>query len=291
MRKVVFPYLLIAPALIAVIGVLGYGVVGGLHLSFHNLDAQFTRTFVGLDNYRSVFGDQRFVAALHHTLTFVLGSVSLSVALAMIFALALNSVRRFTQFMRSLGLVPYFVSGIATAIMWRFLFSTNAGLVNWVLQSLGVDEISWLGQTATAMLVVILASSWFIVPLATLMLLGGLQTIDEQLFDAARIDGAGSVAIFMRVTLPLIRPMLGVSLVWISYASFSMFDIILALTGGGPFRSTEVLSLFMYLKGFRQLDFGQGAVIMVVILSFNILLSLIYLRLLVVPSSDSGGRI
>lgn len=146
-----------------------------------------------------------------------------------------------------------------------------------MLDVIGLGQPSWLGDPNLAFIVSVLANCWFMVPFATLILLGGLQTVDRDIYDAAVIDGAGPVQTFFKITLPMIKPMLGVSLIWVSYISFSTFDIILALTAGGPQRATEVVSMYMYQLAFLQLDFGQGAVLMVVLLTFNTVLSLGYI--------------
>ncbi len=279
------PYLLIVPGLALVLGILGYGVVAGIILSFHKVDMFMNRTFVGFENYVTIFSDARFQASLLRTLLFVVASISLGLLLSLIFALALRAVTFGKRFFRSLSLVPYFVSGIAAAVMWRFLFSTNVGFVNLVLASLGLPEQSWLGDPVLAFVVAVMANCWFMVPFSTLMLLGGLLGIDKDIFDAAKIDGASPIATFFRISLPMIKPMLGVALIWLSYASFSTFDIILALTAGGPFHATEVVSLYMYQIAFQQLDFGEGAVLMVVLLTFNVVLSLVYLYVFVLGAN------
>jgi ABC-type sugar transport system permease subunit len=279
------PYLLILPGLALVLGILGYGVVAGIVLSFHKVDMFMNRTFVGFENYVTIFNDARFKASLLRTLLFVVASISLGLLLSLVFALALRAVTFGKRFFRSLSLVPYFVSGIAAAVMWRFLFSTNVGFVNLVLASLGLPEQSWLGDPVLAFVVAVMANCWFMVPFSTLIILGGLLGIDKDIFDAAKIDGASPTATFFRISLPMIKPMLGVALIWLSYASFSTFDIILALTAGGPFHATEVVSLYMYQIAFQQLDFGEGAVLMVVLLTFNVVLSLVYLYFFVLGAN------
>lgn len=279
------PYLLILPGLALVLGILGYGVVAGIILSFHKVDMFMNRTFVGFENYVTIFNDARFKASLLRTLLFVVASISLGLLLSLVFALALRSVTFGKRFFRSLSLVPYFVSGIAAAVMWRFLFSTNVGFVNLVLTSLGLPAQSWLGDPVLAFVVAVMANCWFMVPFSTLIILGGLLGIDKDIFDAAKIDGASPTATFFRISLPMIKPMLGVALIWLSYASFSTFDIILALTAGGPFHATEVVSLYMYQIAFQQLDFGEGAVLMVVLLTFNVVLSLTYLYFFVLGAN------
>jgi len=271
------PYLMVIPGLIFVLGVLGYAVYGGFVLSFNETDMFLNKTFVGLRNYINVFNDPRFQAALLRTIVFVILSITLGIAMSMMFALTLYHVGFGRRFFRGMSLVPYFVSGIATAVMFRFVFTTSGGFANYVLQQFGLPTPSWLGDPYLAFMVAVFANCWFMVPFATLILLGGLQTVDKDIYDAATIDGASGTQKFFRITLPLIKPMMGVSLIWVSYISFSTFDIILALTSGGPQRATEVVSMYMYQLAFLQLDFGQGAVLMVVLLSLNTLMSLFYL--------------
>ncbi|RGP37089.1 carbohydrate ABC transporter permease [Pseudotabrizicola alkalilacus] len=275
------PYLLVLPGLLFVMGILGYAVVGGIILSLNETDMFMNKTFVGLKNYIDVFADPRFQDAMVRTLNFVVISIVLGIFMSMSFALVLYKVVRGRRFFRGLSLVPYFVSGIATAVMFRFIFTTSGGFVNTVLAQLGLPAQSWLGDPTLAFVVAIMANCWFMVPFASLILLGGLQTIDKDLYDAAAIDGANPIQIFFRITLPLIKPMLGVSLIWVSYISFSTFDIVLALTSGGPLKATELVSIYMYELAFQQLNFGQGAVLMVVLLVFNTVLSLIYIKIFV----------
>jgi ABC-type sugar transport system permease subunit len=279
-RRVV-PYLLVIPGLALVLGVLGYAVWGGIILSLNETDLFLNKTYVGLKNYWDVFADPRFQAAMWRTLVFVAASITLGITMSMVFALTLHKVTYRKRFFRGLSLVPYFVSGIATAVMFRFVFTTSGGFVNTVLNQLGFQSMSWLGDPTLAFAVAVMANCWFMVPFATLILLGGLQTIDRDLYDAAAIDGAPPIRTFFSITLPLIKPMLGVSLIWVSYISFSTFDIILALTAGGPLKATELVSLYMYELAFLQINFGQGAVLMVVLLLFNTVLSLVYIQIFV----------
>ena len=271
------PYLLVIPGLIFVVGVLGYAVFGGFVLSFNETDMFLNKSFVGLKNYVKVFNDPRFQASLIRTIVFVVFSITLGMVMSLIFALTLYHVGFGRRFFRGMSLVPYFVSGIATAVMFRFVFTTSGGFANYVLYKFGLPTPAWLGSPYLAFMVAVFANCWHMVPFATLILLGGLQTVDREIYDAATIDGASGTQTFFRITLPMIKPMLGVSLIWVSYISFSTFDIILALTSGGPQRATEVVSMYMYQLAFLQLDFGQGAVLMVVLLTINTLLSLVYI--------------
>lgn len=279
--KSLMPYVYVIPGLVFVLGVLGYAVAGGFVLSLHETDMFLNKTFVGFKNYSAIFHDPRFQSSLWKTVVFVITSIVLGITMSMVFALTLYYVGFGRRFFRGLSLVPYFVSGIAAAVMFRFIFTTSGGFVNYVLTGLGLPAPSWLGSPVLAFCVAVLANCWFMVPFATLILLGGLQTVDKDIYEAAKLDGASGTKTFFRITLPLIKPMMGVSLIWISYISFSTFDIILALTAGGPARATELISVYMYQIAFLELDFGQGSVLMLVLLSFNTILSFVYLYIFV----------
>lgn len=285
------PYLLVIPGLAFVLGVLGYAVAGGFWLSLHETDMFLTKTYVGLENYIKVFNDPRFQSSLWRTIVFVIASIVLGITMSLMFALTLYHVGFGKRLFRGMSLVPYFVSGIAAAVMFRFVFTTSGGFVNQVLGVFGLHQPSWLGDPVLSFIVAVLANCWFMVPFATLILLGGLQTVDKDIYDAATIDGAGPIQTFFKITVPMIKPMLGVSLIWVSYISFSTFDIILALTAGGPQRATEVVSMYMYQLAFLQLDFGQGAVLMVVLLTFNTVLSLVYIYYFILADRRHGREL
>lgn len=278
-RDALVPFLFVAPALVFVVGILGYAVVNGFILSLHDVSIwKVERPFVGLQEYVDLFANPTFQNSLSRSLIFVAGTLVLGMLLSMGFALLLQEVRFGRGFMRAVALVPYLVSGVAAAVMWRFLFTGEGSLVRNALQSVGLGELTWLGDPNRALAVVTLANVWFISPFATLILLGGLQSVETQLYDAAAIDGANAWNRFWHVTIPSIMPMMALSLMWLSFASFNMFDIILPLTGGGPGRATEVLAVYMYQLAFEQLDYSSGAAVMMVLLAINLALSIVYLR-------------
>ncbi|TVQ35984.1 MAG: sugar ABC transporter permease [Spirochaetaceae bacterium] len=274
------PYLFVLPAVFFVIGILGYGVFSGTLMSLFRVDLRYAETpFVWLDNYRMLLSDGGFQNSFVRTLVFVAGSVGIGFLLALLFSLAIFRCRRSAHFFKALTLVPFLVSGIATAVIFRFLFGGAAGVINHVLDMVGVERILFLAHPDLALLVTILAQVWTIFPLAALLLHAGLLSIDPDLFDAAKVDGASAFYVFLRIMMPIIAPMIGVSLMWLSFASFNVFDITLALTGGGPGRATEVLAVYMYNVGFRQLRYSLGSSVMVIILMLNVVVSMALLRL------------
>ena len=273
------PYILLLPAIAIVAGVLGYAVVRGIIMSFFQIEAwEPGEPFVGLANYRNLFRSPGFQNSLMISLIFVGATIVIGLLMSLVHAIVLNQITFARSLFRATALIPYLVSGVAAAVMWRFLFTGDAAIATQLSVAFGGSSVSWLADPDKALLVIIMANVWFIAPFATLILLGGLQTIDPEMYAAAEIDGAGSWQKFVHITIPSIIPMLSLALMWLSFASFNMFDIILPMTGGGPGRSTEVLAVYMYQLAFRDLNYSTGAAVMIVILIINIALSAIFLR-------------
>ncbi|MDD7973705.1 carbohydrate ABC transporter permease [Roseinatronobacter alkalisoli] len=273
------PYVLLFPAIAIVAGVLGYAVVRGIIMSFFQIEVwEAEEPFVGLANYRTLFRSPGFQNSLLISLIFVGATIVIGLLMSLVHALVLNQIAFARSVFRAIALIPYLVSGVAAAVMWRFLFTGDAAIATQISAALGGSTVSWLADPDKALMVITMANVWFIAPFATLILLGGLQTIDPEMYAAAEIDGAGSWQKFVHITIPSIVPMLSLALMWLSFASFNMFDIILPLTGGGPGRSTEVLAVYMYQLAFRDLNYSTGAAVMIVILIINIALSAIFLR-------------
>ncbi len=278
LQRVGTPYFFISAAVVLVTAVLAYPVAFGIYLSFQATDIFGFETFAGIEQYRLLVTDPVFTNALRRTFVLVLGTITIGTVFALMFAVTLDKVQLGGRIWRTIVLIPYLISGIAAAVIWRFLFSSTGGLIDPVFITLGFEPIPWLGNANRAMFVLILANVWFISPFATLILYAGLKTVDKDLYEAADVDGASGINKFRFITFPSIAPQFALAMVWLSFASFNMFDIILPLTGGGPQRGTEVLAYLLYQVGFQQLDFNAGAAIMVVLLLFNVAISALFLR-------------
>ncbi|MEP0505162.1 MAG: sugar ABC transporter permease [Paracoccaceae bacterium] len=273
------PYILLFPAIALVAAVLGYAVMRGVMMSFYQIEVwEPGQPFVGLRNYKDLFGSSGFRNSLAISLIFVGATIAIGLVMSLVHALVLNQIKFARAFFRAIALIPYLVSGVATAVMWRFLFTGDNAIVTQISGALGLSTVSWLADPDKALMVITMANVWFIAPFATLILLAGLQTIDPELYAAADIDGASGFQKFIHITIPSIIPMLSLALMWLSFASFNMFDIVLPLTGGGPGRSTEVLAVYMYQLAFRDLNYSTGAAVMIVILVINMALSAVFLR-------------
>jgi multiple sugar transport system permease protein len=268
---------LLAPAMILVTAVLVFPVLFGMYESL--FESQFGRKgdFVGIENYRVLFSDAEFWSSTFRSLIFVIGCVLGGTVLALWFAATLYRLSGGLRFLRGLALVPWLLSSIGAAVLFRMLFNTDYGLPNQVLSWFGIDGPSWLGQPVLAMLVVILAQIWGDLPLSMLVILGGFLTLDLNQMDAALVDGASGWNRFRFVALPHLVPQIALSAVLLSYHALTSLGILLGLTGGGPGTATQTLSVMLYDIAFRQLDYGASLALMVVILVFNGLLTTVYL--------------
>ncbi|HEU4649138.1 MAG TPA: sugar ABC transporter permease [Gemmatimonadales bacterium] len=239
------------------------------------------RPFVGLDQYVEAFHDPRFWGALGHTVFFAGVSVGLELLFGLVLALGLNQAYRGRGLVRAAVLVPWAIPTVVAGLLWRFMFE-GQGIVNGVLGQLGVlrEPLVWFIHAGTAWVPVILADVWKTTPFVALLLLAGLQNIDASLYEAARIDGASAWRQFRYVTLPLLKPAILVALIFRTLDAFRVFDLIYALTGGGPGTSTEPIALYTFNALLQNLRFGYGSALSVIVFAITFALALIYIRLL-----------
>jgi len=274
------PYAFSGPALVTIAVILAFPVLYAVYESLQRTDfLGRDKQFVGVNNYTRLFADPDFWSALGRSGIFVVGCVVLGQILSIGFAFVLNSFVTKLRFVRGLMILPYIVSSVALAVMFRVTFNKELGLPNRLLDIVGIDGPAWLAQPLLAMFVVIVAQVWSDMPLSVLLILGGLQTLDQNHLDAALVDGATGWTRARFVSLPLIAPQLVLSTLWLSYTSFTTLGVILALTGGGPGTATQTLTMEMYSTAFKALNFQGAMTIAVVLLAFNAVLSLLYLRL------------
>lgn len=273
-------YLSSAPALIVIGLVLAFPVAYAAFSSLYDIGPlRQDEPFVGLANYIRLFGEPDFWASLLRTGIFVGGVVGFGMALAMVFGFALNRVVSGLRFIRGLSILPYIVSSVAAAMMFRTLFNSDFGFPNRFLELIGFDGLPWFADPVLAMIVVIIAQIWTDLPLAMLFVLGGLQTIDQSYLDAAKVDGATGWRSALHISLPLIAPQLVLAAVWLSYKAVTSLGTVLALTGGGPQDATQLLTLEMVRLGFDEYDTGTAMAVVIVLFALNATLTVLYLRL------------
>jgi ABC-type sugar transport system permease subunit len=260
----VFGYALIAPAMMLTLVLLAYPLVYSLWVSLH--EVTFTGQawiWVGLENYRSVFADPLFWPSTRRTLQFALTVTVFTVVIGLGFALLLTEEFRGRDFLRGLLILPWSLSQIMLALTFGWIFNSQYGPLNGLLFDLGIisDYVAWFANGQVVFNVIALSVVWNLVPLATILLLASLQTVPEQLYNAARMDGANSVQRFFMVTLPWIRETLLVVVTLAALNGFLVFGPIYILTGGGPGTDTTLLSWWGYEAGFAELDLGESAAI------------------------------
>jgi len=263
---------LIVLAVIAVVPVLSVLILGltRRHLVFGE------SAFIGFDNYRMLLGDGRFWNALGNTAYFTFLSVSLELGLGLAVALLLHRAFRVKGAVRALVLVPWAVPTVVSARMWEWMYNTDFGILNHLL---GV-KVNWLGSAAWALNAAVFMDVWKTTPFVVILLTAGLQVIPRDLYHAAAIDGAGRWAAFRTITLPMLRPVIVVVLIFRTLDAFRVFDAVYVLTGGGPANTTETLSIYAYKVLFQTLQFGYGSAIATVVFLCVGLLSVLYVRIL-----------
>jgi ABC-type sugar transport system permease subunit len=274
---------LLLPALGVIAAVVGFPLCWMMWESLHLHDLRMPwlgRPFIGLANYRDAVADPRFHAAMTHTVLFVIVGVALELVGGLLLALVMHHATRGRTALRVLILLPWAIPTAASALIWRFLFDSQAGLVNAIL--IGAHVLSaphvWLVDPTLAWVPIIAADVWKTTPFVALLLLAGLQSIDESLYDAARIDGARPWREFVEITLPLLKPAIVVALAFRALDAFRVFDLIYVLTGGGPGTATESVSLYTFSALFQMLRFGYASALSVIVFAATFGLGLIYIR-------------
>jgi multiple sugar transport system permease protein len=236
--------------------------------------------FVGWEHYiRALFEDDDFWSSLRRTIIWTIGSVAGAYCLALSLALLVNIDIQGRKFFRALFLLPWVVPEVSTALLWKWLYGDEFGILNFILKSLGIisSPVLWLADPNLAMPSVIAVQIWKLYPVMFIVLLAALQNVPNELHEAAIIDGANSRQRFWYITLPFIRGTSVITTLLASIWSFQNFDIIYLLTGGGPAGVTKVLATLMYQKAFWGSEMGYAAAIGVLMLVVLLLLSIAYL--------------
>jgi len=238
--------------------------------------------FVGVKNYLDVIRSDFFLGAWQHTLTFAAGAIPLATALGFAIAHLLNSRTRLASFLNVAILLPWAIPTVISGIIWAWIFNSSYGAFNGALYSLGIIDsyVPWLSRPTTAMLSVLFAHVWKEVPLTSILYLAALQAIPEELYDAARADGAGSGAVLRHVTIPLLLPTTLIIVVYETMVAIVTFDLLYVMTGGGPAGATSLISYYVYNSMFVAFNFGQGAALAVLLAAALVVLITLYLRVL-----------
>lgn len=261
-RRQLEPVLYIAPAFLALFIILVYPLGYSFWLSFHEWTLRgFVNgvPWVGLQNYIDLVSNSDFINSLRITFTFVISAIAIEFILGMGLALLLNRNLVGKGAIRSMILLPMMCTNVVIGLTWRLLFNYQFGIINYYLNQLGFGSVEWLSVPSLAMASVIIVDVWNTTSFVALMLLAGLQSLPEEPFEAARIDGASAWQTFAYITLPLLRQTILVALLWRLIDTFRIFDVIYLLTAGGPARATETVSIYVYNYGFKSFNLGYAS--------------------------------
>lgn len=276
-KDFIFLILIISPALAMLIFTIGIPMVKSLYMSFFNVTLLSMHDYQwnSLTNYKNIFVDGEFIQALKITLIYVLSIVFIQFILGMMLALVLNSQIRFKKTLRTLILIPWVVPTIIGALLWMWLFQPQYGVINHILMSLNITDHSytWLSDMNLALPAVMLAALWKQLPFMSTMLLAGMQGISEDMYEAAKIDGANRRQQFLHITLPMLKNTIKTVTLIACIENFKMFPLFWIMTGGGPLDQTTTLAIFSYKAAFIELDLGKGAAIgalwLIIMLAFS----------------------
>jgi multiple sugar transport system permease protein len=260
-------------------------LVYSLFLSLHEevvTGGQFSYTFVGLRHYIILFKSSEVHQILAQTFLFTFLRLGIIFIVGMLIALLINHPLAPAGLFKRLFLIPWALPRVVTALVWGWMFNAQYGVINALLQGAGLisDYRSWLGDPNIALYAVTFVDAWQAVPFIALMLLAGLQSIPQELYDAAAVDGANAWAMFRYITLPSLRPVILVTLVIQTMWSLKTFTIIWALTKGGPMNRSMILNVYAYQQTFRYFKFGHGAAVAWIVTILILTLTIIYIRLL-----------
>jgi multiple sugar transport system permease protein len=238
--------------------------------------------FVGVSNFVEASRDPRFRSALLHTVGFATMTVPFELALGLGLALMMHTAIQGRPLIRLAVLLPWAIPTVVGALVFRFMFDAQAGIITAALQMLGVagQSFDWFAHPFAAWVPIAAADIWKTTPFVAILLLAGLQTIDPALHEAARMDGAGNVRRFVTITLPLLRPALVVAAAFRMLDALRLFDVAYVMTGGGPGTSTETLSLYAFIALMQRLRFGYGSALSVAVFLLTFAFALIWVRAL-----------
>ncbi|HEV8632889.1 MAG TPA: sugar ABC transporter permease [Chloroflexota bacterium] len=273
-------YFFLLPSLLAFATFIVFPVLASFYLAFTRYDILTPPRFIGLRNFEFMLtGDPLFWKVLGNTLYYSIVQVPLNIVCALGLALALNQKLRGVVIYRSLYFIPVVSSIIAVAIVWRWVYDADWGILNWLISYLGIPKQNWLFDPVLAMPSVILMNVWKSMGYNMVLFLAGLQGIPEVYYEAAKIDGARGWHLFRHITLPLLSPVMFFVVVISIINSFQVFGAIYIMTKGGPLDATNVLVYHLYFKGFNELQMGYAAALAWVLFSFLFVITMIQTRL------------
>ncbi len=263
-----------------------FPILYSLLLSFTDADIHTIRNFadfefIGLANFANLLKDDIFWKSFFNTFYFVLVGGPITIAISLMCALLLNkAIVRFKDYFRTIYFLPVVTTIVAVAVIWRMLYEPRYGLINWILSLLGIAGPDWLHNTMTAMPAIILMATWKNFGLNMIILIAGLQAIPKELYEAAKIDGAGNFQQFQYITMPCLKPIMLTVLVMVTIGYLQLFAEPWIMTQGGPLNSTISMTMYIYNHGFKYFNLGYASTMAYVLFGLIALMSFIQVKLL-----------
>lgn len=277
-----FAYIVLSPVLLLLAVLTIYPLISAFVMSTQFIDYRRPAemgTFIGLRNYGRLLASEDFWASLRVTTVFVIVTVSMQTFFGFVIALIAHAAKAGRAIIRGAILLPWALPTSINAMVWRWMFNSEYGVINDLLVRIGLLEqgVTWLGNGTTAFGAVMITAVWKVSSFMGLLILAGLQGIPDSLYESAAMDGANFWQQFRHITLPSVKPALMVALIFRTNDAVRVFDLIYVLTGGGPGNSTRSLAMYAYQVNFRELSFGYGSTLSIVMFLISIIISAVYL--------------
>ncbi|MBQ7581524.1 MAG: sugar ABC transporter permease, partial [Lachnospiraceae bacterium] len=240
------------------------------------------------ENYATIFHDPVFLKAMGNTLLFTVACLIFQFLIGFLLALLFHKKFKLAKPVRGLTMIPWMMPMTVTALMFKFMFSTDVGIINYILKAAGLiqENIEWLTTPGTAMIAVVIANVWIGIPFNTILLSTGLTTIPQELYESASVDGANSWQRLIKITLPLLRPTIESVLVLGFIYTFKVYDLVYVMTEGGPVNSTHLLSTYSYKLSFDLFQYSKGSAVANILFLILLLVGMLYLKITMQGEED-----
>jgi multiple sugar transport system permease protein len=270
-----------------------YPIASNIVLSFQEVTVmtltKAQKPFIGFDNYLRLFQDLVLLLSIFNTLLYTLGSLVFQFIIGLLLAVLFNTDFPLSKPIRGILIIPWMIPITITALMFKFMFTSNVGIINQILIFLKIinTPIDWLISTKAAMAALIMTNIWIGVPFNMILLSVGLTTIPKELYESSSIDGAGKLQSFFKITLPMLKPTIESVLILGFIYTFKVFDLVFVMTGGGPVNTTHVLSTYSYKLSFSLFRYSDGAAVANILFIILFIASLIYLK---ITNANTGSN-
>lgn len=280
-KKGLGAYLFLSPTLLVFSTFVLFPVLFSLYLSFHKWNMfSADRSYVGLENYSRVVSSPEFWMVLNNTAIYTVGTVPLNMTAALFVAYFLNKNIAGKKFLRAAFFTPVIISPVAAAVIWRWIYEPNFGILNYSLSWIQIPSVNWINDPTAAMFALIVMGVWKTFGINMVLFSAGLQGIPDHYYEAAEIDGAGRWSKFWKITLPLLSPTTFFILVMSVIGSFQVFDLVYVLTSGGPLGSTKVLVFYLYENAFKFFEMGYASAVAYLLFAIIFVLTMIQIKYL-----------